>query len=194
MKLKLEVITKWLKDSGLVVNEKKTELCLFHKNPQPLVELQINNDLIKSKNIINVLGITFDSQMKWEQQVSQAIKNSRRALHGIGLIRKNFNKSELKQLLTSYFYSVLYYNSEVWQLPTLHNSLKKQLLAASAAGLKILSLNSDLRISFEQLHSMNERATPIKMMHYKLALQLYKNFNDVNQNETWMDLNFQQNF
>ena len=57
-----------------------------------------------------------------------------------------------------------------------------------------MSLNSDLRISFEQLHSMNERATPIKMMHYKLALQLYKNFNDVNQNETWMDLNFQQNF
>ena len=32
------------------------------------------------------------------------------------------------------------------------------------------------------------------MMHYKLALQLYKNFNDVNQNETCMDLNFQQNF
>ena len=83
MKLKLEVITKWLKDSGLVVNEKKTELCLFHKNPQPLVELQINNDLIRSKNIINVLGITFDSQMKWEQQVSQAIKNSRQALHGV---------------------------------------------------------------------------------------------------------------
>ena len=56
MKLKLEVITKWLKDSGLVVNEKKTELCLFHNNPQPLVELQINNDLIRSKNIINVLS------------------------------------------------------------------------------------------------------------------------------------------
>ncbi len=31
MERKLEMITKWLKDSGLVVNEKKTEICLFHR-------------------------------------------------------------------------------------------------------------------------------------------------------------------
>jgi hypothetical protein len=33
----LEMITKWLKESGLVVNESKTEVCLFHKNDQPLI-------------------------------------------------------------------------------------------------------------------------------------------------------------
>ena len=32
---KLEMITKWLRDSGLVVNESKTEVCLFHKNDPP---------------------------------------------------------------------------------------------------------------------------------------------------------------
>ena len=32
------------------------------------------------------------------------------------------------------------------------------------------------------------------MMHYKLALQLFKNFNDQKQGETWLDLNFQQNY
>ena len=41
---------------------------------------------------------------------------------------------------------------------------------------------------------MNQRATPLKMMHYKLALQLFKNFNDQTQGETWLDLNFQQNY
>ena len=34
---KLEMITKWLKGSGLVVNESKTEVCLFHRNDQPLI-------------------------------------------------------------------------------------------------------------------------------------------------------------
>ena len=29
MEQKLEMITKWLKDSGLIVNEEKTEICLF---------------------------------------------------------------------------------------------------------------------------------------------------------------------
>ena len=32
------------------------------------------------------------------------------------------------------------------------------------------------------------------MMHYKLALQLYKNFNAQKQGDTWLDLNFQQNY
>ena len=27
----LEIMTKWLRDSGLKVNEAKTELCLFHR-------------------------------------------------------------------------------------------------------------------------------------------------------------------
>ena len=29
----MEMITKGLRDSGLLVNESKTEGCLFHKNP-----------------------------------------------------------------------------------------------------------------------------------------------------------------
>ena len=41
---------------------------------------------------------------------------------------------------------------------------------------------------------MNARATPIKLMTYKLSLQLYKSYNDNQQNETWLSLNFQQMF
>ena len=74
---------------------------------------KINNVNTRSKTTINVLGIQFDSQMKWEPQVSQAIKKVRKALHGIRLIKKHFDKNELRQLLTSNYYSVLYYNSEV---------------------------------------------------------------------------------
>ena len=54
--------------------------------------------------------------------------------------------------------------------------------------------NSDLRVAYEHLHRMNQRATQLKMMHYKLALQLYKNFNAQKQGDTWLDLNFQQNY
>jgi hypothetical protein len=32
---KLEMIVKWLKDSGLKVNKSKTELCLFQQNDTP---------------------------------------------------------------------------------------------------------------------------------------------------------------
>ena len=39
MRKKLENITKWLKDSGLKVNESKTELCLFNRKDHPPLNL-----------------------------------------------------------------------------------------------------------------------------------------------------------
>ena len=38
------------------------------------------------------------------------------------------------------------------------------------------------------------RATPIKMMKYWLAIQLYKVYNGRTENQDWIDLKFQQNF
>ena len=118
-----------------------------------------------------------------------------------------FNQKEIKndeiyllwqewtqQLLTSNYYSVLYYNSEVWHKPSLHTSFKRQLLSASAAALKIMEQSQDNQIAFEQLHLLNARATPIKLMTYKLSLQLYKSYNDNQHNEIWISLNFQQMF
>ena len=62
MKQKLEMIIKWLKDSGLVVNDEKTETCLFYKRDHATITLNINNKNIRSKNVINVLGVLFDQK------------------------------------------------------------------------------------------------------------------------------------
>ena len=132
-------------DNLSVVNEEKTELCLFYKTDQPTIELAISGKIIRSKKSINVLGIIFDSQMKWNLQVAQAINKSKRALHGIKLIRKYLTKDETKMLLTSNFYSILYYNCEVWLSEGLNSRHKQLLLAASANALKILNNVSDLR-------------------------------------------------
>ena len=88
MEQKLEMITKWLKDSGLIVNEEKTEICLFYKQDTPVVNISLNGKLIRSKKTINVLGVTFDSKMQWSNQVSHSIAKSKRALHGIRLVKK----------------------------------------------------------------------------------------------------------
>ena len=71
----------------------------------------------------------------------------------------------------------MYYNCEIWQMPSLHTSLKSQLLAVSAWSQKLCDSITDLRISFDKLHKIHKRATPKMMMEYRLALQLYKLFN-----------------
>ena len=119
MKNKLKFIVGWFKDSGLQVNESKTELCLFHRNDQPPIEITLNNKILKSKSHMNVLGVSFDCKLNWQIQIEGTISKAKKALNAIKLIRKHFNKQELLKLITSNYYSILYYNSEIWNIPSI---------------------------------------------------------------------------
>jgi hypothetical protein len=194
MKKTLEMIIKWLKDSGLKVNDAKTEMCLFNKTDLAPVSLSINGFEIRSKNTINVLGVIFDSKLKWHSHIENAIKKSNKAKYAISIIKRYFTKSELNGLLTSNYYSILFYNSDIWLIPSLSPNLKQQLLSASASALKMCNNNYDNTISFDQLHSINKRATPIQLMSYKHSLLLHKIFNNQLYFKDWLSLNFQQTF
>ena len=85
MEKDLEIMTKWLKDSGLKVNESKTELCLFHRKDCPKITIRLNLKTVSSNASMNVLGITFDSKLQWSQQMANVVKKSAKTLHAIRL-------------------------------------------------------------------------------------------------------------
>ena len=99
----LEIMTKWLRDSGLKVNEEKTELCLFHRLDHHPITITLNNKIILSRKKMNVLGVTFDSKMQWGDHISLTIKKANTALHAIRLIKHYFTPTELRTLITSNF-------------------------------------------------------------------------------------------
>ena len=106
-KSKIIKITEWMRQSGLKINEQKTEICIFHRKKQEIHTLEINNSLITTLGTINILGIIFDSNLNWNNQYHHAISDANQNLHAIKLISKYFNKEEVKTLLTSLFYSKL---------------------------------------------------------------------------------------
>jgi hypothetical protein len=63
----LEMIIKWLRESGLVVNNDKTEICLFHRNDQGEAIIKVTSIAIKSKKSMNVLGVVFDCKLSWKE-------------------------------------------------------------------------------------------------------------------------------
>jgi hypothetical protein len=188
----LIMITKWLKDSRLKVNESKTELCLFHRKDTQSVQITLSNIFIRSKPSINVLGVTFDTKLQWMEQVSKAVRRANSALHAIRLIRKYFITKELLQLLTANFYSVLYYNSEIWHINCLSPNLKEFLLSTSAKALILCQKQVNRSISFIDLHRIHNRATPDQMLKYKHALLLHSLYNNNRPSMEWLMLNFQQ--
>ena len=49
-------------------------------------------------------------------------------------------------------------------------------------------------MSYEHLHTISQRPTPLKLKKYSHAILLHKVTNDQNQTKDWLDLNFNQNF
>ena len=117
---------------------------------------------------------------------------SSKAINAIRLLKNYFTKLELLQLITANVYSVLYYNSEIWHIPSLKNELKKKLTSLSAKAIKTRMYYPDQMISFENIHSMNERAMSDSIMHYKAALQLHKLYNATNLSLDRISLNIDQ--
>ena len=137
----------------------------------------MNGLMIRSKASMNVLRVLFDSKLQWIAQTGQAINKAKRALHGIRLIRQYFNKTELRQLLTSNYFSILYYNSEIWMIPSLNQRMQQKLMSASGNALRTCESCWDSDISFKNLHKMNKRTTPKQMMVNRHAPQLFKVYN-----------------
>ena len=118
--------------------------------------------------------ITFDSKLNWGSQVSRAIKGANNSLQAIRMIRKYFKTFEIIQLLTSNFYSKLYYGSEIWHLPTLNSNCKKLLLSASANALKLCNAIHDPNISYVDLHKLHKQALPKKFVFRGIAFFFLK--------------------
>ena len=60
--------------TGVIINDSKTELCLFHRPDVQPVNMSLNSSVITSINTINVLGVTFDSKLQLSAQVTNTIK------------------------------------------------------------------------------------------------------------------------
>ena len=78
MKLILEKIIKWVTNSGLEVNNGKSEICLsYHKDTLP-VTLTINGFEIATKNSMNVLGVHFEDKLNWQTHIQIEITKSKK--------------------------------------------------------------------------------------------------------------------
>ena len=103
-------------------------------------------------------------------------------------------KSELLTIIRSNFFSILYYNADIWLLPSLKQLLKSKLLSTSSAALKLCYHGYDRSVSFARLHNVLKYPTPQQTCEFNHAILLHKIYNDPAESQNWLDLFFNQNF
>jgi hypothetical protein len=186
LQFQIQNVEKWLTSSGLKVNVEKTEIVIFHKTDTSTSSIKINEVKIPTKKQITVLGVIFDSKLEWSLQVENSVRKARSALQGLRVINKYFTLTERLTLITSFFYSRLYYGSQVWLIPSLKSILKTKLFSASGAALKLL----DRDRSFKELHKKYNRATPTQFQKYTTAVSLYDLIKKEIPEDEWINLQF----
>jgi hypothetical protein len=147
---------------------KKTDICLFYKNDLAPVTIFVRNIAIKSTSTINILGVTFICKLQWGHHIDLVIQKANKALNAIKLKRKYFSTPELISIVTSNFYSILFYIPEIWYLPTLNNNFSHALFVALTICSKMCSPFPNELVSYQDLHKMTKRATPYMFCYYKL--------------------------
>ena len=153
--------------------------------------MSVGNSEIESKSTINILGIRFDENLKWQSQIENAISESNKVLYAIKQIKDYFTLNERKMLITSLYFPKLYYGSEIWHLPELAAPLKKSLKRSSAMALKICITDHNQYSTHTEIHQKAKRSPPEQMCLYKHALLLYSLFNSCIPELEHLHLNFQ---
>ena len=87
------------------------------------------------------------------------------------------SKEEILPILTSNYYSILYYNLDVLYIPNLKPPLTQLLLSASANAIKLAQRWPNFYESFIDVHKSCKRATPDQMITFKHATLLHKLYN-----------------
>ena len=86
-----------------------------------------------------------------------SLSKAKKALFALRLLRPFFDKTKMRTLLDSNFYSILYYNASIWLTPDLSAACKHDLLAVSSLALRSCLRNQNNDISFVNLHKNNNK-------------------------------------
>jgi hypothetical protein len=89
-----------------------------------------------------------------DRQIDKTICEMRKTVQALRTVQRYFSKDELLKLCTALCFSKLYYDSEVWLIPNLKESLLKKLYSQSVKCLEVV----DLTKSYWELHANYHRA------------------------------------
>ena len=104
---------KWFLKSGLCVNKKKTEVCVFNRNDSRIKDVVLGNEKVSVLKSIKLLGLIFDSKLNWYTQAMCAIeKPDKDKVQQI--LSRYFSTDEFLKLAMALFYSRFYYVAKVW--------------------------------------------------------------------------------
>ena len=145
----------WINNSALRLNEAKTEFIIFNAIITDVsnFKLKVGTSLVHSCNQVKILGVTLDSKMTLDPQISTTCRSTYMRIQKINSIRKVLTTNAVKTLVQStVIFRLDYCNSPYHGLPM--KSIKRLQLAHNSCA-RLITLTSRFEYNapiLKQLH------------------------------------------
>ena len=111
----LEKINNWLQSNKLFLNYSKTNYLIFSKKKKKTkFSISINNNLLKQQHSAKYLGILIDDEINWKPHINNLRSSLSRSCFALSRLKNYVNKTTLKSVYYSLFYSKLRYCITSW--------------------------------------------------------------------------------
>jgi hypothetical protein len=165
-------------DRGMKVNQDKTEVIVFSKKGQIVCEFDIAGTMVQSGTKMKALGVIFDNNLSWQAHVESNIKAASWKLAVLRKIRNKFTFKQFTQILTSQFFSKLYYCSQVWLTSATKRKLWNSINSIHYRAVRVAVHDHKQRINREKLDLKCSRASPKQWSKYAIANTVIKVIRD----------------
>ena len=160
---------QFLNSIGMITNPEKTEATIFSKELHTIT-LRLDDRVIQTIQSMKVLGLTFNYNLDWSIHVANCVKKAAGLLGRLRFMRKNLTQEQTLRIITSHYYSMVYYGSPVWMTSATLSSSEWRLLNTSHyKALRTAVKDVKRRWSRERLNNVCQRATPREWAHYGVA-------------------------
>ena len=95
-------------------------------------------------------------------------------------------------LINAHYYSILFYHSDIWLLPSLSETPKTNPSECLSGPTKMCCTIYHPLMLYDCFHNISNRPAPSDFTKYNHALLLHEIYNHQNQTADWLDLNFNQ--
>jgi len=126
---------------------------------------------------MKVLGVLFDAQMSWIPQMNKAIKSCQRLKPALHYLNIRLSRDQFKKVITSHYYSRLYYASELW-FPCLNKKFQKRICTLHYWPLQMLLFDFKYVLNRATIDFQSKRASPFQLNNFKVAKMLIKILNN----------------
>ena len=81
----------------------KADICHFLVSTSQEVSLNVNNFKIKNSDCEKLLGVKFDSKLRFDQQITDLCRRASRKIHALARVTPFMNLSKRRLLMNSFF-------------------------------------------------------------------------------------------